>query len=117
MKQWMNLISSRANFQTVAWTKLIILAISAGPAFGFTETIQAAGQYLKVDYPPSTVTNEMQLGVTYTLWIPDSVKTIRGVIVHQHGAGTIAAKSGASAAYDLHFQALAKKWDCALLGP
>ncbi len=28
-----------------------------------------------------------------------------------------ASKEGATAAYDLHWQALAKKWDCALLGP
>ena len=41
---------------------------------------------------------------------------LRGIIVHQHGAGTTAAKAGAAAAYDLHWQALAKKWDCALMG-
>jgi hypothetical protein len=59
----------------------------------------------------------LQIAVTYTLWIPDGVKTIRGVIVHQHGAGRSATAAGATAAYDLHWQALAKKWDCALLGP
>jgi len=26
----------------------------------------------------------LQVAVTYTLWIPDSVKTLRGIIVHQH---------------------------------
>jgi hypothetical protein len=81
------------------------------------KTNDAAGQYLKVDYPASTNSDELQLAVTYTLWIPGGVTTIRGVIVHQHGAGIPAAKSGMSAAYDLHWQALAKKWDCALLGP
>jgi hypothetical protein len=44
------------------------------------------------------------------------VTRLRGVIVHQHGAGLNAAAHGALAAYDLHWQALAKKWDCALLG-
>ena len=39
------------------------------------------------------------------------------MIVHQHGAGRNAATHGAMAAYDLQWQALAKKWDCALLGP
>src|SRR5208283_3911996 len=48
---------------------------------------------------------------------PDGVTTLRGVIVHQHGCGAGACKGGATAAYDLHWQALAKKWDCALLGP
>ena len=86
-------------------------------ALGLAETARGAGQYFKVDYPASTKTNELQIAVTYTVWIPDGVKTIRGVIVHQHGAGTPAAAAGATAAYDLHWQALAKKWDCALLGP
>ncbi len=39
------------------------------------------------------------------------------MIVHQHGAGTTASKEGSTAAYDLQWQALAAKWDCALLGP
>ncbi len=75
------------------------------------------GCYLKVDYPASPVEGELQIAVTYTLWIPDGVKDLRGVIVHQHGAGTTASIEGSTAAYDLHWQALAKKWDCALLGP
>ena len=77
----------------------------------------AAGRYLEVSYPPSTQANELQMGVTYTLWIPDGVAKLRGIIVHQHGCGVGACKGGATAAYDLHWQALAKKWDCALLGP
>lgn len=77
----------------------------------------AAGKYLEISYPPSTVPGELELGVTYTLWIPEGVPKIRGIIVHQHGCGAGACKGGATAAYDLHWQALAKKWDCALLGP
>ncbi|MFH1921870.1 MAG: hypothetical protein ABIP48_18545 [Planctomycetota bacterium] len=80
-------------------------------------TVSAAGRYLEVSYPPSTKPDELQLGVSYTLWIPDPVAKIRGIIVHQHGCGPGACKGGATAAYDLHWQALAKKWDCALLGP
>jgi uncharacterized protein (TIGR03067 family) len=76
-----------------------------------------AGRYLEVVYPPSDKKGELQFGVTYTLWIPPDVKTIRGVIVHQHGCGAGACIGGATAAYDLHWQALAKKWHCALLGP
>ena len=77
----------------------------------------AAGRYLEVSYPPSAQSGELQLGVTYTLWIPDGVVKLRGIIVHQHGCGSGACKGGETAAYDLHWQALAKKWDCALLGP
>lgn len=90
-------------------TCFIVLTVTA-PA-------TAAGRYLEVTYPASTKAGELSLGVTYTLWLPANVKTIRGVIVHQHGCGSGACKGGATAAYDLHWQALAKKWDCALLGP
>lgn len=77
----------------------------------------AAGSYLEVSYPAATQPDELQMGVTYTLWIPEGVAKLRGIVVHQHGCGSGACKGGATAAYDLHWQALAKKWDCALLGP
>jgi hypothetical protein len=76
-----------------------------------------AGQYLQLVYPPSTTAGELQIGVTYTLWIPEGIQKVRAVIVHQHGAGIPAAQAGATSAYDLHWQALAKKLDCVLLGP
>ena len=79
--------------------------------------IHGAGKYLQVEYPPSTAENHLQIGVTCTMWIPDDVARFRCVIVHQHGAVRTAAEKGATAAYDLHWQALAKKWDCALLDP
>jgi hypothetical protein len=88
----------------------LVVLVAAGPA-------GAAGRYLEVTYPASDKAGELQLGVTYTLWVPDGVTTLRGIIVHQHGCGSGACKGGATAAYDLHWQALAKKWDCALLGP
>ena len=83
----------------------------------WTASLWAADQYYDVSYPPSDKTGELQFGVTYTIWIPDGVTKLRGVIVHQHGCGTGACRGGATAAYDLHWQALARKWDCALLGP
>src|SRR6266536_5088518 len=89
----------------------LLLAIGV---VGFGGTMRGAGQYLKLDYPASTASNELQVAVTYTLWLPDGVKRFRGIIMHQHGAGTTASIEGSTAAYDLHWQALAKKWDCAL---
>ncbi len=77
----------------------------------------ADGRYLTVEYPPSTNPGELAFRVTYTLWLPDGVDKIRGIIVHQHGCGVGACKGGETAAYDWHWQALARKWDCALLGP
>ncbi len=77
----------------------------------------AVPPYYSVRYEASETPGELGVAVTHTLWIPPGVKTLRGVIVHQHGCGIAAGVSGVTAAYDLHWQALAKKWDCALLGP
>ena len=34
---------------------------------------QGAGRYVQVEYPPSTAANELQVGVTYVLWIPGGI--------------------------------------------
>ncbi len=99
------------------WTRLIAFASIITCVFGLAGTTLAGGQYVQVNYPASAAADELQVAVTYTMWIPDGVPRLRGVIVHQHGAGTTASKEGSTAAYDMHWQALAKKWDCALLGP
>src|SRR5690242_13587865 len=90
---------------------LLLLSLLALPSS------RAASGYFEVAYPPSTEEGRLRLGVTYTLWVPEISGPIRGVIVHQHGCGSGACKGGATAAYDLHWQALARKWECALLGP
>src|SRR5262245_23735241 len=73
--------------------------------------------YYRVRYDASTKAGELVYPVNYTIWIPPGVKTLRGVIVHQHGCGEGSCKSGLTGAYDLHWQALARKHDCALLAP
>jgi hypothetical protein len=108
--------SERAKSKPDASPRLVAVAAIAICLHGATAAADA-GRYLKVDYPASTAADELQVPVTYTIWIPDGIARLRGVIVHQHGAGTTASKEGSTAAYDLHWQALAKKWDCALLGP
>ncbi len=97
--------------------RLVAMAMLALVILGLAGTTRAAEQYVEVKYPASTAENELQVAVTYRIWIPEGVANLRGIIVHQHGAGTTASKEGSTAAYDLHWQALAKKWDCALLGP
>lgn len=94
--------------------QLILCALSI---VVLSQDCSATGRYFVVDYPASANAGELQLGVTYTLWVPDGVQKVRGIIVHQHGCGTGACQGGETAAYDLHWQALATKWDCALLGP
>jgi pimeloyl-ACP methyl ester carboxylesterase len=54
--------------------------------------------------------------VEYDMWIPENVKSIKGIIFHQHGCGETAFISGRNAFYDLQWRALAKKWDFALMG-
>lgn len=97
-------------------TRLRFLLVLSASLFCVNFT-QASGKYHVVTYPASKESGGLEMGVTYTLWVPDGVTKVRGIIVHQHGCGTGACKGGATAAYDLHWQALAKKWDCALLGP
>jgi hypothetical protein len=92
-------------------------ALLAGLTLASAAPGESSGRYVEVTYPPSSKPGELQFGVTYTAWIPPGVKRLRGAIVHQHGCGSGACKGGETAAYDLHWQALAKKWDCALLGP
>ena len=73
--------------------------------------------YYRVRYEGSAQPGELKFAVNYTIWIPSALKTLRGVIVHQHGCGEGSCKSGLTGAFDLHWQALAKKHDCALLAP
>jgi hypothetical protein len=114
MKIRIRKIAGGTNLRGLMRARLIAFALFTAVVLGGAETLRGAGQYLTVDYPASTATNELQTAVTYTLWIPAGAGQLRGIIVHQHGAGTTASKEGSTAAYDLHWQALAKKWDCAL---
>ncbi len=77
----------------------------------------AAPPYYRVRYEAGAQKGELAYPVNYTIWIPTGVKSLRGVIVHQHGCGEGSCKSGLTGAYDLHWQALAQKHDCALLAP
>ncbi len=73
--------------------------------------------YYRVRYEASKKPGELVYPVNYTVWIPPGVKSLRGVVVHQHGCGEGSCRSGLTGAYDLHWQAVAKKHDCALLSP
>ncbi len=48
----------------------------------------------------------------FSLYIPDGVTHVAGVIVHQHGCG----RDGISVPHDLQWQALANRWGMALMG-
>ena len=78
---------------------------------------EAAPPYYRVRLEPSSSPGELSFGANFTIWIPPEAQTLRGLIVHQHGCGEGSCKSGLSGAYDLHWQALAKKHRCALVAP
>jgi pimeloyl-ACP methyl ester carboxylesterase len=88
-----------------------------GGAWGPFTPSSSFGRYLELAYPASPGPGGLQIAVIYRMWLPEKIQKVRAVIVHQHGAGIPAAQAGATSAYDLQWQALAKKWDCALLGP
>ena len=73
--------------------------------------------YYRVRYDAATKAGELVYAANFTLWVPPGVKTLRGLVVHQHGCGEGSCKSGLTGAFDLHWQALARKHDCALLSP
>lgn len=73
--------------------------------------------YFRVRYEASQNPEELIFPVSYTLWVPDGVEKLRGIVVHQHGCGEGSCRSGLTGAFDLHWQALARKHDCALLSP
>lgn len=99
----------------------LLLSILAAPLFAqkapYDVFPAADPPYYRVRYEASTEKGELAYGANYTVWIPPGVKTLRGVVVHQHGCGEGSCKSGLTGAYDLHWQALARKHDCALLSP
>lgn len=78
---------------------------------------EAKPPYYRVRYEASKQPGELIFPVQYTIWIPPGVETLRGVVVHQHGCGEGSCKSGLTGAFDLHWQALARKHHCALLAP
>jgi pimeloyl-ACP methyl ester carboxylesterase len=99
----------------------ILLLALVSPLFGqqlpYDVFPPAEPPYYRVRYEASTNAGELVFPANYTIWIPPGVKAVRGVIVHQHGCGEGSCKSGLTGAFDLHWQALAKKHNCALLAP
>lgn len=101
---------------------LVLLPLLAVPlVFGqnppYDSPPPAEPPYYRIRYEASSEVGKLQFPVQYTVWIPEEVETLRGVIVHQHGCGEGSCKSGQTGAFDLHWQALARAHDCALLSP
>ena len=84
----------------------------------FSATLQGgeSGYFEKVfPAPENPSPGELPMAAEWRIWIPEGVDRIRGVVVHQHGCGNGSGDGGRTAVYDLHWQELARKHDCALI--
>ncbi len=88
----------------------------------FSSQNNISGQTTIHKLPNGTVYRIIQADDSYTLdsavyhiFIPESAEKIRGVFIHQHGC-TMEGR-GVSTAYDIQYQAFAKKWNLAIIGP
>ncbi len=96
-------------------TDYLIGTLTQGSPYGNAPPVKPP--YYRVRYAAGSQPGELVYPVAYTVWIPPELKTLRGIIVHQHGCGEGSCKSGQTGAFDLHWQALASKHNCALLSP
>ena len=112
-----NSVSTFAAFILVCllWKACSNAAVAQEPPYDVFP--EAEPPYYRVRFEASNVPGELIFPVNYTVWIPPDAERLRGVVVHQHGCGEGSCKSGLTGAFDLHWQALAKKHDCALLAP
>ncbi len=96
---------------------LVPVSVCLGQAPPYDVAPEAVPPYYRVRYPASTTPGELIFPASFTVWVPEGSQPLRGVIVHQHGCGEGSCRSGLTGAFDLHWQALARKHHCALLAP
>ncbi len=108
----------KINFvEVLAWLGLSGSGLFGAELKNASASPDGGGSYFEISYPGSRAPGALANDSTATLWIPDGHEKLRGIIVHQHGGGINPTKYGHMIAYDLHWQELARKWGCALLGP
>ncbi len=113
----LHLIVTRIMRNLIYFFALLIVSPLYAQQPPYDQYPDAKPPYYRVRYEGSTAPGTLIYPVNYTIWIPPTAKQLRGVIVHQHGCGEGSCKSGLTGAFDLHWQALAQKHDCALLAP
>ena len=96
---------------------LLSVILSFGQNLPYDIFPEAEPPYYRIRYEASKDSKELQFPVKFTIWIPEGIKNIKGIVVHQHGCGEGSCSSGLTGAWDLHWQALARKHHCALLAP
>ena len=81
---------NRSTSIALAAIPLLLIAIAAGlpgqqPPYDVFPP--ADPPYYRVRYEAGAQKGDLVFPVNYTVWIPKDVKTLRGVVVHQHGCG------------------------------
>ena len=90
--------------QIPALLSLLLLAATIAPAQEppYDNPPDVAPPYYRFRFEASNKAGELISPVQYTVWIPEGVETLRGIIVHQHGCGEGSCQSGQTGAFDLH---------------
>ena len=92
---------------------IIVAAALSVPVYGQIKTTDvAAGKVYQTTLRDSAYLFDR---AEYAVFIPEGVKTLRGVYIHQHGCRMEGI--GASTAYDIQYQAFAAKWGLAVVSP
>jgi pimeloyl-ACP methyl ester carboxylesterase len=94
---------------------VVTLAAAQQPPYDTAPSLKQP--YYRVRYEAGSEPGELVYPVSYTIWIPPTAERLRGLVIHQHGCGEGSCKSGLTGAFDLHWQALARQHDCALMSP
>lgn len=102
----------RVSLTLLAWSSAYA-AQTNGKPLETTGDVHIARYDMHVKMGNDTV----EVKAAYHFWLPPNAKTIRAIIVHQHGSGVGATNDGPWFAQDLHWRELAAKWDCVLIGP
>ncbi len=102
--------------RVASWDAALKPLVAAARRPAFHQHHSGRGTVYQIHFPPTAQPRRLRLSVDYYLWVPHGVESLRGLVVHQHGCGPGASLGGRTAADDLHWQALARKWHCGLVG-
>jgi pimeloyl-ACP methyl ester carboxylesterase len=97
------------------WRIIVAVIVSIGCGEADADSAGADGIVLERTILPGTEDRFSRADVT--CWLPGPGRPVRAVIVHQHGCGNSSATVNPPVARDFHWQALARKHDCALIVP
>lgn len=97
-----------------AFSFLVVMLLAASKSIGQRVDIKQINNGTIYITTQSSATYQID-SARYAVYIPEGLEVIRGVLIHQHGC-TMEGR-GLSTAFDIQYQAFAKKWSLAIVGP